>query len=127
MASGPEHGTTDRLAIYGTLMRGATAWCFLEPLVAVHEGECTLPGTLYDTLRGYPAYCEGSGPGVPAQCVRLHDPDAAWPELDRYEGPEYQRRLITLPSGPACWVYVWISPVDGMPELPNGWLPRRQR
>ncbi|MBA0124142.1 gamma-glutamylcyclotransferase [Haloechinothrix sp. YIM 98757] len=117
----------DRLAVYGTLMRGAAAWHFLAPLVAAHEGECTLPGALYDTGRGYPAYRPGDSrpgcaPGVPAQCVRLRDPDSAWPELDRYEGPGYERTRTTLHGGVECWVYVWIRPVDGMPALPHGWL-----
>ena len=46
----------DLLAVYGTLLRGAGAWELLRPHVAEHLGELVLPGELYDTGRGYPAF-----------------------------------------------------------------------
>ncbi len=109
--------------MYGTLMRSASAWKLLEPLVAGHEGSCVLPGTLYDTGRGYPAYRPGEGPGVPAELVRLRDPATALPVLDDYEGEEYRRVRCTV-GGTSCWVYVWTPPVTGMSLLPHGWLGR---
>ncbi|MPY79617.1 MAG: hypothetical protein GEV04_14290 [Actinophytocola sp.] len=112
----------DLLAVYGTLMPGASAWSLLQPLVAEDEGACLLPGTLFDTLRGYPAFLPGDGPGAPARLVRLGDPDAALARLDHYEGPEYRRSRITVADGSLCWVYVWIAPLTGMPVLPDGWL-----
>lgn len=110
----------DRLAVYGTLRPAASAWPLLEPLVEVHEGSCLLPGTLYDTGLGYPAYRPGDGPGVPADVVRLRDTATALPVLDGYEGDEYRRTLCHV-DGAACWIYVWIEPVDGMRVLPHGW------
>lgn len=117
----------DLVAVYGTLMPGASAWSLLSSWVASDEGECLLPGTLYDTLRGYPAYLPGEGPGVPAHLVRLRDPEAALAVLDRYEGPDYRRSRITLTGGTTCWVYVWTSALSGMPVLPDGWLSRSHR
>jgi len=120
MTDGPNG--LDLLAVYGTLMPGASAWSMLRPLVVTDEGECLLPGTVYDTGRGYPAFRLGDGPGTPARLVRLREPEAALPVLDRYEGPEYERTRITLAGGTVCWVYVWIAPLSGMPVLPDGWL-----
>jgi len=113
----------DLLAVYGTLLRGAGAWELLRPHVAEHLGELVLPGELYDTGRGYPAFRWGAGE-VPAQLVRLTDPAAALPVLDEYEGPEYERAVLALPDGRECWVYTWLLPVAGMRPLPGGWLAR---
>lgn len=113
----------DLLAVYGTLLRGAAAWQLLRPHVAEHLGELVLPGELYDTGRGYPAFRRGDGE-VPAQLVRLRDPAAALPVLDEYEGPEYARETLGLPDGRECSVYVWLRPVTGFAPLPRGWLGR---
>lgn len=115
-----EHG--DRIAVYGTLMRGASAWHLLEPLVGTQERSAVLPGTLYDTGCGYPALVLGEGPGVPAQVFRLNDPVKALVVLDRYEGPEYERLSLELGDGQSCWVYAWCRSVEAMRPLPGGWL-----
>lgn len=111
----------DSVAVYGTLQRGASAWHLLEPLVVGYEQPTILPGSLYDTGKGYPALVPGEGPGVPAQVFQLREPASALPVLDRYEGPEYERVPMRLDSGTACWVYVWLSSVTGLRLLPNGW------
>ena len=108
---------TDRLFVYGTLKPGASAWRLLEPF-ATGSWPATLPGMLYDTGRGYPALRLGGEPGVPGWVVELRSPSAAaLSAMDSYEGPEYQRVLVTLPDGVTCWTYVWIEEIDGMRRL----------
>lgn len=94
----------------------------LESLVTGAPVAITLPGTLYDTGRGYPALLLDDGPGVPAELVALSDPATAFPVLDNYEGPEYKRAIITPTSSVRCWVYTWIASVDGLSPLLGGWL-----
>lgn len=118
----PPAALPERIAVYGTLQRGAGAWFLLEPLVAEQETSVRLPGILYDTGHGYPALRPGDGPGAPAQVFRLLDPESALPLLDRYEGPEYERIPLRLGGEAHGWVYVWRGSVEGMPQLPNGWL-----
>ncbi|MEV4733734.1 gamma-glutamylcyclotransferase family protein [Saccharopolyspora sp. NPDC049426] len=113
---------SDRIVVYGTLQRGSSAWHLLEPLVTGPCERVQVPGTLYDTGLGYPALRLDGGGRVPAQVFRLRDPDRAWPVLDAYEGPEYERRLITL-AGLPCWVYTWPGPVSDLRPLPQGWPP----
>lgn len=113
---------SDRIAVYGTLQRGSTAWHLLEPLVTGPFERVELPGTLYDTGRGHPALrLDGIG-RAPAQLFRLRDPERAWPVLDDYEGPEYERRLLTL-AEVVCWIYAWPGPVTDLQPLPRGWPP----
>ncbi|MEB3369205.1 gamma-glutamylcyclotransferase family protein [Saccharopolyspora mangrovi] len=113
---------SDRIAVYGTLQHGSSAWHLLEPLVTGPFERVGLPGTLYDTGRGYPALRLGGDGRVPAQVFRLRDPDRAWVVLDDYEGPEYERRLVTT-AGEPCWVYTWPGPVHDLRPLPHGWPP----
>ncbi|PKW15771.1 gamma-glutamylcyclotransferase [Saccharopolyspora spinosa] len=113
-------GVSDRIAVYGTLQHGATAWQLLAPLVVGPAVPTWLPGALYDTANGYPALKLGEDSRVPAQVFRLRDPQRAWPVLDEYEGPEYERCRIEL-DGEPCWVYAWRGPVTGMSPLPHGW------
>ncbi|WP_158628571.1 gamma-glutamylcyclotransferase family protein [Saccharopolyspora rhizosphaerae] len=113
---------SDRIAVYGTLQHGSAAWHLLEPLVTGPSERVELPGTLYDTGRGYPALRLDGGGRVPAQVFRLRDPTRAWPLLDHYEGPDYERHLITVAGG-SCWVYSWPGPTTGFRPLPRGWPP----
>ena len=113
------------LAVYGTLQQHGTAWPRLRPLVTGEPESITLPGTLYDTGRGYPALLLDGGPGVPAQLFALRDPATALPVIDDYEGPEYERAVLHL-SAATCsptrfWVYTWIASTAGLSRLPSGW------
>ncbi|NHD16834.1 MULTISPECIES: gamma-glutamylcyclotransferase family protein [unclassified Actinopolyspora] len=122
----PEH-----IAVYGTLRSNGSASGLLAELVAAREGDTTLPGVLYDTGRGYPAFVlerfpprpsrEPAERGVPAEVYRLRDPRSALPVLDDYEGPEYERLVLDLDAERSCWVYVWRPPVEGMRRIFGGW------
>lgn len=109
-----------RVAVYGTLRRDGPAWRLLRPWVLKQEQAVLLPGTLYDTLRGYPALVLGAGLGVSAEVFRLRCPAECLPMLDRYEGAEYRRVRLRV-GDRTCWVYVWQAEVAGMPRLPAGW------
>lgn len=56
------------------------AWSMLRPLVVTDEGSCLLPGTVYDTGRGYPAFRLGDGPGAGRS---TSDPASRWPTARR--------------------------------------------
>lgn len=112
------------MAVYGTLLRGGSAEYLLRPLIAVQETDAVLPGTLFDTKHGYPALVLDDGPGVAAEVYRLADPATAFPVLDEYEGPEYEREVLVLPDGRPCWVYRWLGKTVGLPRLQNDWLGR---
>lgn len=119
------HAEPGRIAVYGTLMRGGSAWHLLETLVTGAGINTTLPGTLYDTACGYPALrLEPGTAGTPAQVFQLRDAGTALSVLDAYEGPQYDRIAIMLDDGEPCWVYSWRGPVDHLKPLPDGWLER---
>ena len=84
-----------------------------------------MPGAVFDTGRGYPAWrpdVSGSTPGV---VVPLREPAAVLPALDAYEGAEYQRVRVTTADGTVCWAYAWQAPTRGLRPLPAGWAHRR--
>ncbi|TWP49977.1 gamma-glutamylcyclotransferase [Lentzea tibetensis] len=110
------------LFVYGTLMPGASAWHLMEPHVTGTPDVVRLAGTLHDTGLGYPAFRPGTGPGVPGYVVRLRSPEDALPLLDEYEGDEYRRVRVVLPGGRIAWTYLWTSPIENMPVLPDGWV-----
>lgn len=99
-------------------MPGHLRWWLLEE-VAVEQAELTVPGTLYDTGRGWPAAVFGTGPGVPGWLVTV---EVASPlelggllrRLDAMEGigeePDpvadpYERRRIEVGEGVEAWAY----------------------
>lgn len=107
----------DRVAVYGTLRPGGPAWRLLRQWVLEREPPVTVPGTLYDTLQGYPALVLGAGPGVSADVFRLRCPAKALGMLDQYEGAEYRRVCLRV-ADRRYWVYEWCGDVTGMPQLP---------
>jgi gamma-glutamylcyclotransferase (GGCT)/AIG2-like uncharacterized protein YtfP len=107
----------DRLFVYGTLKPGASAWRLLEPFTVGSPVPAALPGVLYDTGRGYPALLLSGDGTVSGWVVTLRSPGTALSAMDDYEGAEYQRVLVTLADGTACWTYVWIEAAAGMRRL----------
>lgn len=97
----------DRIAVYGTLKR---AFGVQQRLGVANRlsyvGPCRLRGDLYDLGR-YPGLAEGGGE-VEAELFEVLDASVV-PELDRFEGPGYERRKVELlePQGRA-WVYVLL-------------------
>lgn len=106
--------------VYGTLQPGASAWRLLARHAAGPARPASLPGSLYDTGRGYPGLVLGPGPGVAGWSVPLRS-GAALAELDEYEGAEYARVRVVLADGAPAWTYVWLPPTAGMPLLRDPW------
>lgn len=93
-------GTSRTLAVYGTLAPGQPNHHVVAPL----GGEWTdglVEGDLFPVgwgaILGYPAFLPRAG-GTAVAVKVLTSPllPAAWPDLDRFEGPEYRRILIPV-------------------------------
>ncbi|SFT32726.1 Uncharacterized conserved protein YtfP, gamma-glutamylcyclotransferase (GGCT)/AIG2-like family [Actinopolyspora lacussalsi subsp. righensis] len=122
----PDEQRPRRVAVYGTLRSAGSAGDLMRSLASLRENDTLLAGRLYDTGQGYPAFvpteaAPATNEGVPAEVYVLREPERSLPILDRYEGPEYLRRVRTLRDRRRCWVYVWRGSVSGMTELFHGW------
>ena len=125
---------SDRLFVYGTLMRG-----FDHPMAqllsraADFVGEARCRGRLY-LVRHYPGLVLSDDPAevVFGELYRLRQPEALLREFDMYEAcgegfpepTEYLREQVdvTLPDGAAgkAWTYVYNWPVTGLPIIESG-------
>lgn len=126
--------TSNRLFVYGTLMRG-----FDHPmarLLAQHAdfvGEATCRGRLF-LIKHYPGLLlsDASSDLVHGELFQLRVPDELLGELDMYEAcgegfpepTEYLRELIdvTLPDGTSekAWTYIYNWPVTDLPRIASG-------
>ena len=126
--------TSDRLFVYGTLMRG-----FDHPMArllaanADFLGEARCRGRLY-LIRDYPGLVRSEDPAdvVHGELFGLRKPDALLREFDMYEAcgegfaepTEYVRRLlgVTLPDGGQreAWTYFYNWPVADLPRIAAG-------
>ncbi|MBR0994375.1 gamma-glutamylcyclotransferase [Bradyrhizobium japonicum] len=126
--------TSDRLFVYGTLMRG-----FDHPMARLLAGHADFLGAA--TCRGrlvlvkhYPGLLPSGAASdiVHGELFRMRVPDELLGELDMYEAcgegfpepTEYLRELVdvTLPDGAAekAWTYVYNWPVTGFPIIESG-------
>ena len=93
-------GTGHTLAVYGTLAPGQPN----HHVVALLEGEwtdCLIEGDLlpegWGAALGYPGFRPRvGGDAVAVQVLTTPSMASAWPTLDRFEGPEYQRILVPV-------------------------------
>ena len=130
---------TDRLFVYGTLMRG-----YVHPMArllsanAEYLGEATCRGRLY-MVKHYPGLVlsDDAGEIVHGELYRLREVDAMLREFDMYEAcgegfPEptqYVRQMlsVTLADGAAseAWTYVYNWPVAQHVRIASGrFLPK---
>lgn len=101
------------LFAYGLLQPGRISWHYVAPFATGATRPATAPGAVLDTGRGYPAWLP-DGPGTtPGTLIALRDPVAAFPAMDAYEGPEYERVRTVLADGTVAWAYAWRAPTDG--------------
>jgi gamma-glutamylcyclotransferase (GGCT)/AIG2-like uncharacterized protein YtfP len=125
---------SDRLFVYGTLMRG-----FDHPMAqllsrsADYLGTATCRGRLY-LIKHYPGLVlsDDTGDIVFGELYRLRERDALLAEFDMYEAcgegfaepTEYVRRMldVTQKGGVAgeAWTYVYNWPVTGLPRIVSG-------
>ena len=126
--------TSDRLFVYGTLMRG-----FDHPMAqllsrsADFVGEARCRGRLY-LIRHYPGLVLSEDPAeiVFGELYRLRAPDVLLREFDMYEAcgegfsepTEYVRQMLPVMSGESAaseaWTYIYNWPVAGFPRIASG-------
>ncbi|MFT4275130.1 MAG: gamma-glutamylcyclotransferase family protein [Rhodopseudomonas sp.] len=124
---------SDRLFVYGTLMRG-----YDHPMArllssnAEFLGTASIPGRLY-LMRHYPALVPSEDPDehVHGEVFRLHRVDEVLAQLDDYEGcgpsdqrSEYRREIsqVTLDGGTEldAFVYYFNWDVARLPRIVSG-------
>ncbi len=111
------------LFVYGLLQPGQVSWGRVGAHAAGPAQPTTVPGGVFDTRRGHPAWLPDA-PGVtPGVVVPLREPAALLPALDGYEGPEYER-IRVVAGGAVCWAYAWRGDRAGLVALPGGWAER---
>ncbi len=100
------------------------AWELLEPWSTGAAELDAVPGTLYDTGRGYPAATfQPDATGLVHGVVVVLEPsrsDAALTTLDRYEAEEYTRIEVRTTSGLRAVTYAWTAPLDRCAVVPGG-------
>ena len=126
--------TSDRLFVYGTLMRG-----YVHPMAKLLSanadflGEASCHGRLY-MVKHYPGLVlsDDASEIVHGELYRLRDVEALLREFDMYEAcgegfPEptqYIRRMfsVRLADGTAseAWTYVYNWPVERLPRIESG-------
>ncbi|HYR07850.1 MAG TPA: gamma-glutamylcyclotransferase [Longimicrobium sp.] len=92
--------TEQTLAVYGTLAPGQPNHHIVAPLGG-EWAQGSIEGDLYPVgwgaALGYPAFRPRAGaPGVAVHVLAAPKLAAAWPELDRFEGPGYRRILVPV-------------------------------
>jgi gamma-glutamylcyclotransferase (GGCT)/AIG2-like uncharacterized protein YtfP len=88
------------LAVYGTLAPGEPNHHVVAPLGGEWK-DGVVEGDLYPVgwgaALGYPAFRpRGGGPAVAVKVLTTPALAAAWPDLDRFEGPGYRRILVPV-------------------------------
>lgn len=121
----------DRIALYGSLMRGLGALESLGVASGLHfEGSCSIPGQLFD-LGSYPGLRPGSG-RVRGELYRLDRGEwrRALARLDEFEDFDplrpneslYLRVRVDLlePADCSAWLYVYNRQPDPRLRIPDG-------
>jgi gamma-glutamylcyclotransferase (GGCT)/AIG2-like uncharacterized protein YtfP len=108
---------TDRLIVYGTLRTSypTLARLGLDDIVRV-VGQCRFTATMRD-LGPYPGVVLDGRGSCEGELVEVLDP-RAWPVLDRFEGAEYRRVVLTCdePAGTDAWIYELVMPAGTVVE-----------
>jgi gamma-glutamylcyclotransferase (GGCT)/AIG2-like uncharacterized protein YtfP len=126
--------TSDRLFVYGTLMRG-----FDHPMAKMLSanadflGEARCRGRLY-LIKHYPGLVLSNDPAdiVHGELFRLREREAMLHEFDMYEAcgdnfpqpTEYVRKMLPLMledgSAGEAWTYIYNWPVTKLPRIASG-------
>ena len=125
---------SDRLFVYGTLMRG-----FDHPMAQLLSrsadfiGEARCRGRLY-LVKHYPGLVLSGDPGdvVFGELYRLRSPHELLREFDMYEAcgegfaapTEYIRQMLTVmrdgQAADEAWTYIYNWPVTRLPRIASG-------
>jgi gamma-glutamylcyclotransferase (GGCT)/AIG2-like uncharacterized protein YtfP len=106
---------TERLFVYGTLAPGRPNEHVLKAVPGswtpgVVRGDLTQQGWGADL--GYPALLlRADGPDVLGLVFTSDELSDLWAELDRFEGPEYERVIVSvaLETGETVSAYVYVA------------------
>ena len=110
------------IAAYGTLRSGESNAHFCRNAISRRRAE--IPGSLYDTGRGYPAYVPEGGTPVVVELIEISLSD--WAGVDRLEGyPRlYGRTLLEFTLEDGSTVPAWIYIMNRLPRfsriIPSG-------
>jgi gamma-glutamylcyclotransferase (GGCT)/AIG2-like uncharacterized protein YtfP len=126
--------TSDKLFVYGTLMRG-----FDHPMAKLLSraadflGSATCRGRLH-LIKHYPGLVLSDDPAdvVHGELYRLRERDALLAEFDMYEAcgagfpepTEYLRQMLAVTQDDGAtteaWTYIYNWPVTGLPQIASG-------
>jgi gamma-glutamylcyclotransferase (GGCT)/AIG2-like uncharacterized protein YtfP len=101
------------LFAYGLLQPGRAGWHLVAPYTDPHTPPRPVDatGSVHDTGLGRPALLLDPAARTPGILITFADPAAAFLALDDYEGPDYRRIRITIPTDhTAAWTYLWTGP-----------------
>ncbi len=118
--------TAEHLFVYGTLRRGCdNRFARLLAERAQFIGPARVAGRLYD-FGSYPGARRASVPGewIVGEIFRLDEPGELLAALDEYEGPEFERTMVSTQDALDCWIY-WYAGGNPGALVPSGdWFQR---
>jgi gamma-glutamylcyclotransferase (GGCT)/AIG2-like uncharacterized protein YtfP len=85
-------------------------------------GEYCVSGRLYDFGR-YPGARPEEG-YIVGEIFHLIEPGATLAALDEYEGPEFERSVVSIAGAFDCWIYWYVGPAQGVPIASGDWFQR---
>lgn len=103
----------DYIFVYGLFrdqskgLLGETTWC----------GRASVDGKLYKVNEFYPGFVPGGGKVWGD--IYLFDP-ILLPQMDEYEGDEYQRVRIKTSSDIDCWIYQYKFDTGDFQQIKSG-------
>jgi gamma-glutamylcyclotransferase (GGCT)/AIG2-like uncharacterized protein YtfP len=82
----------------------------------------SVKGDIFKVNEFYPGFVDGSGM-VFGELVEVEH--SVLPQLDEYEGDEYERVKLKTTGGIECWIYKYKYSVDGFKKIKSGdWMLR---
>ena len=114
------------LFVYGTLRRGCdNQFAQLLSERGQFIDAARVPGRLYD-FGLYPGArpTDQLNEWVLGEIFYLEEPDAVLAALDEYEGPEFERAMVSTAGTMECWIYWYIGDATGRLIVSGDWLRR---
>jgi gamma-glutamylcyclotransferase (GGCT)/AIG2-like uncharacterized protein YtfP len=111
--------------VYGTLRKGSTnRFARLLSERGKFIGEGRVSGRLYD-LGAYPGARPAEQPdeSIVGEIFQLAEPGMVLAALDEYEGPEFERAMVTAGTL-ECWIYWYVGPAAGRLIASGDWFER---
>jgi gamma-glutamylcyclotransferase (GGCT)/AIG2-like uncharacterized protein YtfP len=112
--------------VYGTLRRGSdNPFAQLLSERGRFIGTARISGRLYD-FGSYPGArpSDQAGETIMGEIFYLEEPAALLSALDEYEGPEFERAVITATGPVDCWIYWYVGAETGRWIVSGDWFNR---